>query len=295
VISQPQTIEQLPSSRRLRLAIFEGLLRLRPTQFAVAIKRVFGVRRCYVRLPTGALLWIDPASQFGISLLREGIYEEPMTRLFQTLLRTQDTLLDIGANEGYFSVLGCRLSPKGQVHAVEPQSRLHAVIRENARINAVGNLTLHPLALSRAEGTTRLYLRPDTNTGASSFFPKWRLGRRYEDIPTVRLDDFFDRNRLDKVRLMKLDCEGAEYLILQGATQVLAQKRIEFLSVDFHPAISGEQTSQAIDHMLRQAGYQLTSAGGQWLYHLPGLEAALAPLGPLLEVEPLSGLRPTNR
>ncbi len=280
-----QTAEPVPTHRRLRLAVYRGILRVRPAQCAVALKRMLGVRRRYVRLPAGWLLWVDPASEFGLNVLGDGIYEEPMTRLIQTLLRSRDTFVDVGANEGYFSVLGGLLGAR--VHAVEPQSRLQAVIRENARINASAAITLHAFALSDAVGTTRLYLRPDTNTGASSFFPRWRVGRRFEEIPTRRLDEWFAEQRLETVRLLKLDCEGAELLILKGASEVLARRQIEFLSVDFHPAIAGEHASREIDALLRRAGYRLTSAGGMWVYHLPGLEAALRPLGELREVAPL--------
>jgi predicted methyltransferase len=75
---------------------------------------------------------VDPVWVFGIALLRDGIYEPQMTKLLYTLLRPSDTFLDVGGNEGYFSVIASTLVPDGAVHCIEPQERLHPVLRSTS-------------------------------------------------------------------------------------------------------------------------------------------------------------------
>ena len=68
---------------------------------------------------------VDPVSILGIDLLRNRIHEPHMTKLLFTLLKPSDTFLDVGGNEGYFSVIAANLVPDGAVHCIVPQARLN--------------------------------------------------------------------------------------------------------------------------------------------------------------------------
>ena len=88
---------------------------------------------------------------------------------------------------------------------------------------------------------------------------------------------------------MKIDCEGAEGVIVRGALQALTARKIEFMTVDFHMPILSEAQVWELDALIRSFGYQLTEAGnGIWIYHPPGIEAALLPLGPMRALAPLA-------
>jgi hypothetical protein len=90
------------------------------------------------------------------------------------------------------------------------------------------------------------------------------------------------------VRLAKIDCEGAEGQVVRGARETLAGRRVEFIVIEYHPAVTGHDACRAVDHELRDYGYAVTRLGsGLWVYHVPEARAALAPLGPLTAVAPL--------
>src|ERR1700722_6804635 len=163
------------------LALYSALLRVRPAQLCDLTKRVLCVQRKCVETRTGHRFWIDPVSILGIHLLRDRTHEARMTTLVQLLLGPSDVFIDIGANEGYFSVIASSQVPNGAVHCIEPQSRLLGILHKNFELNG-SNVILHETAISDQDGRLDLFLRPSTNTGASSMFRHWRLGSRAERV-----------------------------------------------------------------------------------------------------------------
>jgi FkbM family methyltransferase len=197
------------------------------------------------------------------------------------LLREEDTFVDVGGNEGYFSVVASSLTSNGNVYCIEPQTRLQKVIRENLRLNNFLHAQLHHLAFSSSEGNSFLYLRPTTISGASSQFPHWRFGSQRETIVTVTMDSFFRENLIDRVRLLKMDCEGAEGEIVNGAQVTLQKHVIDFIALEYHPTICGVDRCLEIDNKIRACGYQLAKIQGHHVYHIPGNEKVLESLGGL--------------
>lgn len=219
---------------------------------------------------------------FGFTLLSEGIYESQMTQLLELVLRPSDIFVDIGGNEAYFSVIASSLVENGKVYCIEPQSRLSNIIRENIKINNSAAIKVYRLAISDQAGEVDLFLRPSTNTGASSLFRYWKIGTVKETVPTITLEQFFAENSLTRVRLMKVDCEGAESLVFRGAKSIIEQKLIEFIALEYHPHICGNDNCNTIHQLLCNNGYILTKVNGQCIYHLPGSEIDLKPLGDLI-------------
>lgn len=190
-----------------------------------------------------------------------------MTKLLYTLLRPADTFLDVGGNEGYFSVIASTLLPDGAVHCIEPQGRLQPVLSGNLELNGATRAVAHRTALSDRVGTVKLFIRPSTNTGASSLFRHWKFGAATERVPATTLDAFFDANRLNKVRLMKVDCEGAEHLVIAGGRNVLKRGAIDFIAMEYHAAICGQVRCHAAHAALTEAGYRLSDTPGPLVYH----------------------------
>jgi FkbM family methyltransferase len=262
-----------------KIRLYSALLSIRPAQLGSMLKKCLRLRRQYIQTSTGHIFWADPVSIFGLHLLQAGLHEPQMTKLLELVLRPSDIFLDIGGNEGYFSIIASALAPAGQVHCIEPQSRLQPIVNENVRVNAVRSVVVHRIAISDTNGEIPLFLRPSTNTGASSMFRHWRIGSAKETVPALTLDTFFENNAIDRVRLLKSDCEGAEYLVIRGATNVLKRQAIDFIAMEYHPLICGVEQCLFVDQALRDAGYSLTKIQGQCIYHLPGLEQKLQSLG----------------
>jgi FkbM family methyltransferase len=278
-ISHPTSSES--SGSRVEVALFSAVLRVRPRQLGDLLKRVLHVPRRAVRTLAGQTLSVDPISYLGFQLFRDGIYEPQMTRLLQTVLRPGDVFVDVGGNEGYFSLLAASLVRDGKVYCFEPQSRLQPVLEENIRLNDARSVEVHPVALSDEIGSVDLYLRPNIDTGASSVVRWWKVGSTKETIRTVTLDSIFERSPVSRIRLLKSDCEGSEPLAVRGGLGTIRRRIIEFIAMEYHPHICGADECDWVDAELRAAGYVLTKVNDQCVYHLPGLQDALAPLGDL--------------
>lgn len=233
----------------------ELLLRIRPSQLAAIVKVLLGLRRIEVRTATNCRYWIDPVSVLGLELIRNGVYELPMVQLLENLLGANDGFIDLGANEGYFSCLAGKLCPQGRIYCVEPQRRLQPIIAKNAQLNGLRNLQVEHLAISLEEGCAQLYLRPSTNMGASSLFRHWRLGWKSEWVRTLSLDGFVALHDIRDVRLMKVDCEGAEELIFAGADETLSRRVIEHIALEYHPSIIGDAACKAIHQKIVRHHY----------------------------------------
>src|SRR5947207_1964227 len=104
------------NAKTLRFALYSTLIRIRPAQLGDLAKRALRVRRVCLLASTGQTFFVDPVSIFGIHLLRDGVHEPGMTRLLQQLLGAGDNFIDVGGNEGYFSVIAATLVGSGSVH-----------------------------------------------------------------------------------------------------------------------------------------------------------------------------------
>jgi FkbM family methyltransferase len=252
---------------------------VRPAQLADLTKKFCRVDRIEVSTVTGAKFWIDPVSVFGLSMLKQGEFERLLTRAMLTLLRPGDSFVDVGANEGYFSILAARtVGPPGRVLAIEPQKRLRDVLERNMAANSLTNADVVSVAAADKEGKALLYLRPSTNTGASSFTKHWRFGNRTQKVQTRTLDRLLSERKVTSVRLMKVDCEGAESLVIAGAQQSLAAGAIQFLTVEYHTAICERAVCRQAHQTIRGHGYDAVAYGGVILYFQPVLAPELEQL-----------------
>jgi len=192
-----------------------------------------------------------------------------MSALVKNLVRPGDTFVDVGANEGYFTVLASLAAVEGRVFALEPQSRLRRVIEENLRLNGCCNTTVSGLALSNSAGSATLHLHAGTNNGSSGFFNRRSRGTGSERVPTTTLDDYFAEHGIKRVKMMKVDCEGAEKLLMEGGRKTLRSRCIEILAWEYHPGFLGQNDIPEMDAYFRECGYLLLTLNGQTTYCLP--------------------------
>ena len=142
------------------LRFYGAFLHIKPALFAAWLKRLLRIDRRVVSPPDGPRLWLDPASAFGYLVVRNGVYEPGLRRLVEGILRPGTNFVDVGANEGYFTL--CAALVGANVHAIEPQTRLQPVLERNLALNpgTLERVRLHPVALSDREEAVELFLAP---------------------------------------------------------------------------------------------------------------------------------------
>jgi len=248
------------------------LLGLRPAPLASAVAAVCGLnRRRLVRADHGTFL-INPISDFGSAILK-GEYEPQMRSVLSRYLSPGGVFIDLGANEGYFSVLASHLvGPKGTVIAIEPQSRLQNVFQTNLAVNECYNVRLIRCAVCDRTGTAQLSLAPSTNTGASSLFRSTRYALPTEEIRSLCLGDLLDRTGVEHCDLMKVDIEGAEYDVFMAAADVLKKGVLKNIALEIHSSIleSRGLSADELHKYIVENGYELNSELGPWVYSFGG-------------------------
>jgi FkbM family methyltransferase len=181
----------------------------------------------------GSTFYLHPGDNYLTQLiLNTGEYEPEETRLVRRILKDGDVFLDVGANIGWYSVHASKLvGEKGQVIAFEPEPRNLDMLKRNVRANGLKNVVVEGVALSNAEGSFKLYLEAG-NLGMHSLVEE-HGGKSFVNVKTVRLDDYW-KDRGD-IKLVKIDTEGAEGMILDGMRETLAKQKGLELIVEFAP------------------------------------------------------------
>src|ERR1700733_824304 len=249
-------------SRSLLLA--RMLFKIRPALLADGLKRLLRIRRWTIETDAGKF-WIDPISDFGMRLMQDGTYEPGMRTVLATLLGPGKVFVDLGANEGYFTVLGARLTePEGQVIAIEPQDRLIPVIGANLRDNGL-NATIVQAAVSDRKATAVLHLAPSMNTGGSALQRATKYPVPTQRVRTVTLADVLDDNHVVNVDLLKIDIEGFEFEAILGSPQLFTDKRIKAMALELHPAAlaTRRKSVEQLVSFLTGAGYRETTIRAQ--------------------------------
>jgi FkbM family methyltransferase len=205
-------------------------------------------RRVVTATPLGVRLWLDPLNRLGMSLA-QGPFEEPVVQALERHLAPGAVFLDIGANEGVHSVYAaCLVGAAGAVLAVEPQSRLQAVIERNFALNGLRNYRLWACALSdHDDATLALNLYPGLNTGASSVVARYRFCRSSERVRTKTATALIAESSVDRVDLVKVDVEGYEPEVVRGLLPALRERRVRALMVDYHGPILARRALKAED------------------------------------------------
>ncbi|MEE9606625.1 MAG: FkbM family methyltransferase [Myxococcota bacterium] len=166
-------------------------------------------------------------------LARRG-WEANETYWFSRSVGPGDTVVDVGANIGYYTVLGALLvGDSGHVYAFEPDPESFAFLERNVRLNGLHNVTLEQKALSNRPGQIRLFLS-ERNKGDHRIFDAPDEERESIEIEAVTLDDYL-RGRGDEVDFIKVDTQGAEAVIVEGMQRLLASNNHVRMAMEFSP------------------------------------------------------------
>jgi len=208
----------------------------------------------------------------------EGWSEESIFKHLIAFLRRGDTVYDIGANLGLYTVFLARaVGPEGRVVAVEPDSEAYSKLDRNVRLNGLTNVKLFRKALGEERAQLKLYKGTDITDSTLADVIRAN-GDRYEVVEVLGGDALRGTEELPTPRVVKIDVEGYEYAVLQGLRHTLAEKACELVCCEVHtnllpPRIRPEQ----IVSFLRSLGFTAVESDASPGYPLFHLIASKAP------------------
>lgn len=153
-------------------------------------------------------------------------------------IRPGDTVLDIGANQGFFT---CYAAHRGaRVHAFEPNPECYERLLSNVEMNGLmDRVTAKPWAIADSDGRTELLVSNELGGGMTTINPEFARNARISvrktfEVPCHTLAQVFDLFSLSHVRLCKIDAEGSEIAILRTLLpRHLAT--LDSFAVEIHP------------------------------------------------------------
>jgi len=179
-------------------------------------------RKAQVRVLSGPLRgrkWIAGASTNSCWL---GVYEMEKQNAFCSLIRPGDVVYDLGANVGFYSLLGSVLvGPRGRVFSFEPLPRNLELLGKHIRGNNITNCVIVASAVSDREGTAHFEAQCDPHTTKLS-------ATGNITVKLTSLDDLLASGEILPPNVIKCDIEGTEFDALNGARDTLER---------YHPKI----------------------------------------------------------
>lgn len=211
-----------------------------------------------VTLRNGARMLVRGKGHRGRILMYMGDFEAIITFAAQRLLKPGDTVLDIGANMGWFSMTAAPIvGLSGSVHAFEPQPQLVPLIAASITMNEFSQVHLHDYALSDSEGTATMHVLKG-NSGAGRLDAE--TGELWETV-TVKLryaGEALESLCLTKVRMVKIDVEGHEATVFEAARDTLTKTLPEVVIFESIPSIeSAELFERPAVKFLVEMGYRI--------------------------------------
>jgi FkbM family methyltransferase len=237
---------------------YKWLLKVRPAFVASFLKKILLINRSVVDTSYGRF-YVDPVSNFGNAIVSEHAYEEEVIESLEGILKPGDTFLDLGANEGFFSILGSKIvGPSGRVIAIEPQTRLQSVLVKNIAENKAFNVNVYQRVISDSQGIATLTLSPDMNTGSSGLIRVTKYKTATEEIIQLTFQQFIDQLNVRRIKLMKIDIESFEYEAVLGSRELFQTDLIENIALELHPDILESRGKSGTDivEFLQSAGYK---------------------------------------
>jgi FkbM family methyltransferase len=155
-----------------------------------------------------------------------GIWEPGVSRVFQRHLRPGDTVIDVGANVGAHTMLAASIvGAKGRVYAIEASPSIFSRLKENINRNGFRQVTPINLAAADTHSHVMVYLASEYNHGATTIvpdLPDQQANSEETQIEARPLGDIVPAEAIRVARLIKIDVEGAEWLVLRGMRDRLA-------------------------------------------------------------------------
>ncbi len=176
--------------------------------------------------------------------------------------------VDAGANKGEFTVLAAKYAEGGKVLAFEPVNAVFEELKTNVAANGFQHVQLIRKGLGRASGERVIYHAEnkrgqELNMGTFTLYPRTGMDIALGSISlTITLDDFVKEEGIGRIDVIKIDIEGGELEMLQGAVETIRRwKPVIFIEINAITSRAAGYDQGAILRLLEELGYRCERIG----------------------------------
>ncbi len=234
----------MPLNTRLLSEIaFWGLVRLARPVGGIRPRRIYhwlarhafpGVEFNWYSDAWGSVLLLSPHFALDRLIIATGSFDPDLHRFLEHRLRPGMICMDIGANIGTVTVhMARKVRPEGTVFAFEPIPHIYNRLLGNVAKNGLESIVRpYSSAVSNRDGVARISFATDSteNQGMASLVNlSNEVATFVSEVSTVTLDTFCRQEGINRLDLIKVDAQGAETLVLEGAASILNQMSPDLL------------------------------------------------------------------
>ena len=175
-----------------------------------------------MQIPSGFMLKIQTRDLICNFIYFFEIWEPILTKFLSSRFQDFDDriFVDIGANIGYYSLLSTCLISHGYTISAEPVPHLYERLKDNISLNNSINIRAENVAILDSDTTITMYNGHCLNEGSSSIHKNENSTHSHK-VSTKCISQLIHDDEVAKVKIIKIDTEGSEYLILQGIFKIL--------------------------------------------------------------------------
>lgn len=206
--------------------------------------------------PAGARFHLRYSEQIGAHIAMFGFFERAEVESLMDALVAGTSAIDVGANVGIFTIpLALRAAPSGRVFAIEPYAPNVARLLEHLELNGVANAELHEVAAGASDGTAELQLSDDPACPSTTIVPRHAAAQRTLTVPQRRLDSMWHAAGRPQIGVVKIDVEGSEVTVLEGALDLIRICRPVLL-------VETWEHLRSLENLLEPLGYRRSQPRG---------------------------------
>ena len=165
-----------------------------------------------------------------------------------------DIVIDVGAHIGLFSLLASQFCKAGKIFSFEPISENFDLLVSNLELNHIENIFPFNVGVSKNSGELNLFL--NTDQSAHSIFSR---SQESITVKSTSLQKIFDEKKISSCKLLKLDCEGAEYDIIDSLPVEYLDK-IQNMAIEYHLADTKPELIKNLILKIKNAGFKIQTS-----------------------------------
>jgi len=178
------------------------------------------------------------------NFLKDNPHERGEIKFLESIAEEGMNVIDIGANMGITTVtVAKKIGRRGKLYSFEPTPEYFNILKENVSSNGLENVKVYELAV-----TDQVWRAPFYQKGLSSGIVFEEGAKRFE-VSTTTIDRFLIGEKIERIDLINMDCEGSELLVLKGAKETLRKNKVKIFCEIHHDFL--KQLGQSVQELVQ--------------------------------------------
>jgi FkbM family methyltransferase len=178
------------------------------------------------------------------NFLKDNPHEAGEIKFLESIAKEGIHVIDIGANIGITTVaIAKRIRRRGMLYSFEPVPEYFNILKDNVSSNGLENVKVCELAVTDQVGRIYFYQK---ELSSGIVFDE---GAKRFEVSTTTIDRFLSEEKIERIDLIHMDCEGSELLVLKGAKETLQKNKVKIFCEIHHDFL--KQLGQSVEELVQ--------------------------------------------